>query len=106
MKEVTIKPYILGWAPLLDADFAYQVKYSYTGGHGSGGTQYINVPIIERNPGENDHVLSFRYQASVLLLIGEWAKKRETEWQNKESATEFLPWVTRFKGGYGEITLR
>ena len=106
MDEVKIRPQINGWMPMLSAEIAYRVKYSYTGGHGSGGSQWADIPIIPRNPGETDHELSFRYFRSALAIIGEEAKKRETEWQNKDFAFEFLPWMKRFKGTYGEITLR
>lgn len=106
MNEVEIRPEFKGWQSVASADVAYRLKCSYSGGHGSGGTVYLDIPRLERIEGEAEYKTARRYFEEALRVIAEFAKGRETELQGKDESDRLLPWVTLYKRTYGEMTIR
>ena len=102
--EYDIKPNIRGYQFIVDTEYMFDVRFTYTGGHGSGGDLHAYVPRIYINPGETEHAYKMRLWSETLNAVADVVKDNEELRAAKEHSEKYLDYMNaNYRGSRGQI---
>ena len=102
--EYDITPNIRGYQFLIDTEYMFDVRFTYTGGHGSGGDLHAYVPRVYINPGETEDAYKRRLWSMTLNAVADVVKDNEELRAAKEHSEKYLDYMNaNYRGSRGQI---
>jgi len=95
--EITMR--ISAWQ-ITGQDCAYQVKFSYSGGHGSKGSMYACVPWLDID------ATASQYRSAAIDKMVAMIVEHEAFMEQVDARNDLFDTLKRFRGNVGQVTLR
>ena len=95
-----ITMYLRAWQPVGDVDTAFIVRFVYTGGHGSGGDLYANVPRLETG------TTALQYRSAAIDTMIDVIVAREARMDRRDESSALWNALKNYTGRVGQVTLR
>ena len=99
-----IKPNIRGYQFIVDTEYMFDVRFNYTGGHGSGGDLHAYVPRIYQNQDETDDAYKRRLSSETLNAVADVVKDNEELRAAKAHSDKYVGFMNAtYRGSRGQI---